>query len=145
MQRVQVGNNVDSWCTRCKLMLAHTVEAMVGAKITRVHCNTCGAQHAYRSHQPGERAAKGGKGTRAERVARGAGNADARSPKLGYEALMQGRDVATARRYASAERFAPADLIRHATFGVGLVTKIKEGNKIEVLFPDGPRVLVHGR
>ena len=40
---VRVGSNVDSWCGKCKLMLAHTVEAMVGAQPKRVNCNTCGA------------------------------------------------------------------------------------------------------
>ncbi len=142
MQRVQVGNDVDGWCTRCKLMLAHTVEAMVGAKITRVHCNTCGAQHAYRGRPPGERPAAGEK--RSPSRSRAAGGAQASTPAA-YEALIRGRDTATARRYAAAERFAPPDLVMHATFGLGLVTKVKEGNKIEVLFPDGPRVLVHAR
>jgi len=144
MQRVQVGNNVDSWCTRCKLMLAHTVEAMVGQKITRVHCNTCAAQHAYRGRPPGERPAAGEKRSQSGRAARAATGVEARTPAA-YETLIRGRDTATARRYAAAERFAPPDLVMHATFGLGLVTKVKEGNKIEVLFPDGPRVLVHAR
>ena len=25
----QVGKNVDSWCTRCKLVLAHTIETVL--------------------------------------------------------------------------------------------------------------------
>ena len=43
----KVGDNIDGWCTRCKLVLTHTIEAVVGGKITRVHCNTCRGQHAY--------------------------------------------------------------------------------------------------
>jgi len=144
MPHVQVGNDVDSWCTRCKLVLAHTVEAMVGEKITRVHCNTCGAQHAYRRHPPGERAAASDRRPQSGRASRAAGGAGAGSA-ASYEALVRGRDAATARRYTAAERFAPTDLVRHSTFGLGLVIKVKEGNKIEVLFPDGPKVLVHGR
>ena len=34
------GDDVDSWCGVCKLMLAHTIEAMVGDTPARVHCNT---------------------------------------------------------------------------------------------------------
>ena len=57
MAKPVVGKDVDSWCTRCKLILAHTVEAMVGPKVTRVHCNTCGSQHAFRPTAPGKTAA----------------------------------------------------------------------------------------
>ena len=50
--KTKTGSTVDSWCTKCKLVLAHTVEAMVEGKITRVHCNTCRGQHAYRPDAP---------------------------------------------------------------------------------------------
>src|SRR5262245_58672499 len=42
----KVGDYVDGWCTRCKLVLRHTIEAIAGGKISRVHCNTCQGQHA---------------------------------------------------------------------------------------------------
>ena len=134
-----VGKDVDSWCTRCKLVLAHTVEAVVSGRITRVHCNTCGGQHAYRATAPGT-----GTGSRSR-----AGRADSvRSPSKptrDYASLMRGRDPATARAYTAAERFKDGELIRHATFGVGLVTALKDVNKIEVLFTDGSKVLIHRR
>ena len=47
------GGNVDSWCGKCKLILAHTIEALVGDKPARVHCNTCKAQHSYKPYEPG--------------------------------------------------------------------------------------------
>ncbi|MBI4516339.1 MAG: hypothetical protein HY699_11055 [Deltaproteobacteria bacterium] len=137
MKPVSVGKDVDSWCTRCKLMLAHTVEAMIAGKITRVHCNTCGAQHAFRPHPPGESAA----GARSRRSPKPA--ASPRTPD--YQSLLRGRDQAAAQRYAAGERFAKGDVIRHSSFGLGVVVATKDGNKIEVLFPDGPKVLVHGR
>jgi hypothetical protein len=141
METPQVGTDVDGWCTRCKLILAHTIEATVGTKITRVHCNTCGSQHAYRSRPPGQRPQADG----APRGSRRAPRTTESATVQGYEALMRGRNAATARPYAAAERFVPAELISHPAFGVGLVTKVKEGNKIEVAFKDGPKVLVHAR
>ncbi len=45
--------------------------------------------------------------------------------------------------YRPTERFADGALLAHAKFGVGVVTRI-EGTKCEVLFRDGPRLLVHG-
>ena len=45
----KVGGEVDAFCTRCRLTLAHTILAMVGTKLARVRCNTCNGDHAYRS------------------------------------------------------------------------------------------------
>ena len=143
METPSIGANVDSWCTRCKLMLAHTIEAKVGSKITRVHCNTCGAQHAFRRNPPGEGAAAGrAGGRRSQSSGRGsprhAGSQD-------YESLLRGRTASAARPFVASERFKVADLISHPTFGLGVVTADKEGNKIDVLFADGPRTLAHAR
>jgi hypothetical protein len=131
--RAVVGSNVDSWCTRCKLILAHTIEAVVAGRITRVHCNTCGGQHAYRPQEPGK-----GDATKAARPSRRAAPAE---PDLAT--LLRGRDVGSARAYSATERFAEGDLIKHVTFGVGLVIARKDINKIEVRFSDAARVLVH--
>jgi hypothetical protein len=117
------------------MILAHTIEAVVGGRITRVHCNTCGGQHAYRAKPPGT------SGTRTAR-ARSAGPA---KPERDYAALLRSRDPNTARPYASTDRFKDGELIRHATFGIGLVTSLKDANKIEVLFPDGSKTLIHRR
>jgi hypothetical protein len=138
MTKPVVGKDVDSWCTRCKLILAHTVEAMVGTKITRVHCNTCGSQHAFRPAPP--KTGTGGAKTAASK----AREAKA-SPEKQFEALLRGKDPSKARVYAPSERFAATELIRHPTFGLGFVLTVKESNKIEVAFADGPKVLAHGR
>ncbi len=136
-----VGHDVDSWCTRCKLILAHTVEAMIGGKITRVHCNTCRSQHAYRPRPPGEPAAP----SRADRpaVSRSARPTAAAARASEYATLLSGRDTSSARAYATADRFAPKELIVHPIFGLGIVMILKDRTKIDVLFQDGLKTLVH--
>jgi hypothetical protein len=119
------------------MVLAHTVEAIVSGRITRVHCNTCGGQHAYRASAPG-------KGGAAARKPRADGNRAAK-PVRDYASLLRGRDPASARAYALTERFADGDLIRHPTFGLGVVVGLKDSNKIEVLFSDGGKTLIHRR
>jgi hypothetical protein len=138
--KVKTGSTVDSWCTKCKLVLAHTVEAMVENKITRVHCNTCRGQHAYRATAPGS--AKTG-ATGAKRSAKKA--VDAAPKRSEYEMLLRGRTADKARAYALSERFAPGELINHSSFGLGVVTGERDSVKIDVVFPDGPKVLLHGR
>src|SRR5512147_1411968 len=44
----RVGGEVDAFCSKCQLLLAHTVIAMVGAVPVKVECNTCRAVHKFR-------------------------------------------------------------------------------------------------
>jgi len=122
------------------MMLAHTIEAVVDGRITRVHCNTCGGRHAYRPNAPGT---GGGSRTRM-RSTRGASTRTVPA-EVRYADLLRGRDSNGARAYSSTERFAVDELIRHPSFGLGVVTALKDVNKIEVLFADGAKVLIHRR
>src|SRR5512143_1569087 len=94
--KLKAGSTVDGWCTKCKLVLAHTIEAMVDGKITRVHCNTCRGQHAYRADAPGSSA----KPAAAGRKSAPRKTADAAPKRSEYETLLRGRTAAAARTYA---------------------------------------------
>ena len=135
-----VAKNVDSWCTKCKMMLAHTIEAVVDGRITRVHCNTCGGQHTYRASAPGTT------GTRTTQTRAARTTPTRKAPAaVPYDDLLRGRDASAARAYSPAERFVPKELIRHASFGLGVVTALKDANKIEILFAEGSKTLIHRR
>lgn len=128
----RVGGEVDAFCTRCKLTLAHTILAMVGSQIARVRCNTCGGDHTFRS-APGARAP----------------SASPRAPRpekqvIGFEARLAGKDLAAARRYSPKETFALDEVVNHPTFGLGIVTAVR-GDKVDIAFKADVRTLVHGR
>jgi hypothetical protein len=125
-------------------MLAHTVEAMVDSKITRVHCNTCRGQHAYRAAAPAPRAAAGANPAKGAKSA-ARKTADKVPKRSEYETLLRGRTGATARTYAMTERFAPGELLKHPSFGLGVVTGERDSIKIDVHFADGPKVMMHRR
>ena len=129
--RMKPGGNVDSWCGKCKMVLAHTIEAMVGEKPARVHCNTCKSPHTYKPHAPGEA------GT--------APRAPAKPRSTRYQTLLKGKDMAEAKTYSSKDRYSPGDVMQHPSFGFGVATAVKDVTKVEVLFETGPKVLVHGR
>lgn len=142
----RTGGNVDAWCGKCNLLLAHTIEAMVGTTIKRVHCNTCMSQHMFRDHAPGE----GGGAARSSRerstpARAGRSSAAGVTRASDYENYLKGRDLSAARRYAPRETFAVGEVLEHPKFGLGVATALKDGGKFEALFADGPRVLVHGR
>src|SRR5215510_255996 len=134
------GGDIDSWCGKCKMMLAHTIEAMVGDKVVRVHCNTCKSQHSYKANPPGEslRPAR-------EAVTVGGTPRQPRMRTSRYQSLLKDKNVELAKVYSPKDRYELGDVLEHATFGRGIATAIKEGDKLEVLFESGSKTLVHGR
>ena len=125
-------------------MLTHTIETIGGTQPTRVHCNTCASQHAYKPYLPGE-------SPRLVKARERAEENGPRAPQPGkarashYDELMKGRIVDEAKAYTPKVKFDPGDVVNHPTFGVGIATALKDSTKIEVLFVDGPKVLIHGR
>ena len=129
------GDNVDGWCGKCKMILAHTIEAMEGDKPARVHCNTCRAQHNYRRNAPATSAAAASSDkprTTKPRASR-------------HQTLLKGKDMTQAKRYSQTDSYAPGDVVDHPSFGVGVAIALRDTTKIEVLFTNGSKVLVHGR
>src|SRR5688572_8378341 len=139
----KAGDEVDSKCTKCKMVLAHTIVAMVGDQIARVKCNTCNGEHAYRPPPSASEATA--KRRRAERKASVTDKVSAITTPADYEILAEGRDTSGASNYSMKMTLAADDIIKHPKFGVGFVVDLKEGNKAHVAFPEGGRILVFGR
>ena len=129
----RVGGEVDAPCTRCKLDLAHTILAMVGQRIVRVRCNTCQSDHAYRHPQGRTTPAAGRTRTPASERA-----------VLGFEEQLARMDVAAARDYRPADTYAVDQVVRHPTFGLGIVRSVRI-DKMEVAFKAAVRTLVQAR
>jgi hypothetical protein len=152
---LRAGGEVDSWCTKCKLILNHRVIAMVGGTPVRVECSTCNSHHNYRARTPGEKAPAAGTATRATssssagpRSTRVSSATKAQQAALdrerSWEKAIAGKAVSDFRNYRVDEIFAEGDLIRHKKFGDGVVTRILDQKKVEILFKDEPRTLAQG-
>jgi hypothetical protein len=156
---LKAGGEVDSWCTKCKLVLNHRIIAMVGPIPARVECSTCNSHHNFRAKAPGDKAAAasagasaGGSGRAAS--ASSAGPRSTRGPTKAQQVVMDrertweksvnGRAVSEFRPYRVSEIFDEGDLVRHSKFGDGIVTRLLEGKKVEILFKDDARTLAHG-
>jgi hypothetical protein len=118
----KVGGEVDAFCSKCQLLLAHTVIAMVGAVPVKVECNTCRNVHRFR----GPAAAAKSPAARKTRS----------SPAESFDELMAAQ---------TSDLFAAGDVLDHATFGRGLVSGLKDPGKVEVTFRTGVKTLVHGK
>jgi hypothetical protein len=133
MPTYRVAGEVDAFCTRCKLNLAHTIVAMVASKIARVRCNTCGGEHAFRTEDSSRRSAV----------------ASAQRP-TGQRTVLSFADRLAASNPAEATPYNPKlaytldQLISHPTFGLGIVTALRE-DKMDVAFKAIEKTLIQRR
>src|SRR5512136_904561 len=110
---LKVGGEVDAFCTRCELVLAHTIHALLAGRPVKVECNTCHTVHRYRS-PPGRQAGR-------TAASHGAGPARERPAVAGFDELLAARNVAAAQPYSPRKRFALNDVVDHGVFGRGFV------------------------
>src|SRR5580704_6562545 len=45
----RLGDEIDDYCPRCKLLLNHAVASMMGATVVKVVCQTCHSEHPYKN------------------------------------------------------------------------------------------------
>lgn len=131
-RKYQVGEEITSVCTKCKLPLDHTIAAMVGERVAKVQCKTCGGLHRYinpatAGETPARRAAKQ---TKMEQA---------------WEQLIQSSSSKKKQPYTFAGSFKQNDLIDHAQFGLGVVTQRLSWDKIQVTFKEGEKILLSKR
>ena len=139
-----VGKNIDAFCTRCGLTLAHIVLYEVGGAVQGVKCKTCGAEHRYRGPKPGRQrdiAAEHRGAREAPRAPRPVRPADAR--------LWEQRNAAAAPDavvwdFHLTERYEKGDVISHLQFGRGFVETVTS-DSMEVLFREGRKTLAMNR
>lgn len=123
-----VGDIIDARCTKCLKVTNHVVVAMVGDKPANVQCNTCSGVHRYR------RLDAIGKSTKRT----------GDSPAVKQEEWAQLRTAMSnenAKDYAMDREYRVGTVIRHPSFGLGLVERVVGNRKMEVLFEDGKKLM----
>lgn len=145
-RKLSAGDIIEARCTKCREVLNHRIVAMVEDKVVRVECNTCNGTHNYYP-PPAEKAAK------APRVASTAKprstSATPRVPKKDpveaereeWASLNPTFNLDKAQPYDMTARFQVKNLIKHPTFGIGIVKAVIVPNKMQVLFQDGIKLL----
>jgi hypothetical protein len=136
-----VGGEVDGFCTKCRMILAHTVLAMVGERVARVKCNTCGGEHAYKASEP---SATSVRASRPKTTTPKIAGARTRAQEVSFDEELAKKDAANAKPYVSAQKFAVGDLVNHPSFGLGIVAASRS-DKIDVTFRSFVKTLLHGR
>lgn len=166
-KKPKTGGEIDAYCTKCRLDLTHRIIAMVGEVVKKVECKTCNSHHLYRRPKTERDAAHARMAKRAEDrkapsgtsgtsgAAAPTGNSkSARAERAdraeralvsSWEHAIAGQPTTAFKAYRISVSFGVGDLVRHSKFGDGIVQKVLDPSKVEILFKDGPRTMAQGQ
>jgi hypothetical protein len=139
MKKIAAGSDVEAYCTKCKLVLAHTVVSMQGLKPRRVKCNTCNGEHNYRAEKPQAKAVA----KKTEKAPKA--KSPAKRTRQSWTDVMQEATSKPHKTYSMSGSFGEGDWIEHSVFGLGCVQVFTPPNKITVRFADSTRLLICNR
>lgn len=134
-----VAKEALAYCTSCKMDLNHVVVAMKGDRIAKVQCFTCKKEHTYKAPK-GVTTPPVKKSRKKAAAAEDAGN----PIEAEWEKLMAAHREAPFKPYNMKGNFTLGDKLSHPTFGEGIVGKLIYPNKLEVIFRNDVKVLIHG-
>jgi hypothetical protein len=137
---LKVGGEVDGFCTRCEMTLAHTIIAMVDGRPVKVECNTCHGVHRFRGDLPGAASSR-----KPAPAAAGARRVRERPVTQSFEEALREKNLAMAQRYSPRTSYQLDQVIEHPTFGLGWVSAVRDATKVEVTFRTDVKILVHGK
>ncbi len=127
---IDLGQDVDAWCSRCGTTCSHTVVTRKEGIIKQVLCNGCGDEHSYRPTD--DRPVKTTKKQKPVQT-------------VNWATFATKVDQTTVRAYNIKESYQDGDSVTHPSFGLGLVINVKSANKMEVLFESGVKRLIFNR
>ena len=132
LEKQMAGENVASYCTKCKLSLDHAIVAMDGEAIAKVKCKTCGSTHKYRNPDDVGKT----RSTRSKQA-----NAVLAATALWETCIAEARGKE--KTYTMIAKYRVGDIVVHDKFGKGVVRKLYM-NKCDVLFQDKERLMASG-
>jgi hypothetical protein len=140
MSQLGVGKEVLSHCNKCKLALAHIIVTMKSeTSIGKVQCKTCNGTHAYKDPS----GVKAKKTKSASRVGKKMTKKEESIADMWME--LMAKATAKSQAYSIRAKFAAGDLIDHPKFGPGIVDKLIDADKVQVIFRHEIKTLVHNK
>jgi uncharacterized membrane protein len=142
-----IGENIDAYCLKCKLVLAHVIMFKVGNAVSKVKCNTCGAEHKYRPEKPVAKTKKttvSRPPTLKEGIARRAAAAKVEANNAPMQWDLRNRSMdrsAAVKDYSIHSQYRAKDVVNHHVFGLGFVERIVSDKSMDVLFSDAVKLM----
>lgn len=159
MNQIEVGREIEAYCTKCKTDTIHNITTVEDAKITKVMCQLCFGYHKYK--EPASATAKNtnvsatAKKTAAKKST--AGSLKVAAPKKRtvkrvrkttkaarkpWDVQIEEIDQSSVIDYNLSENYENGGLLKHKKFGLGVIQDVMAENKMAVLFEEGLKTLV---
>lgn len=138
MSEVKIGQEIESFCGKCKSDTIHVITSIEQEKMNKLMCKTCNAYHKYRKP-------KGAKTNTAETTAsktKPKKTTKRHTRRDKWTRLLEEMNSESAIDYKMDINYELATAINHKIFGVGVVKNVIDSRKIAVLFHDGEKLLV---
>jgi len=130
VEKSAAGQNIDSYCGKCKTGREHTIMTMAGEAIAKVRCKMCGSMHKFMSPLDAQKVRK-------PRVKKAVDNA-ATAELVWAAGLSEAKGKE--RDYSMTVKYRIGDIVNHQTFGKGVVLKLY-AHKCDMLFKDRERLM----
>ncbi len=138
-----VAKSVYTDCKKCGSERYHTVLAHTSSTSAKVECETCHSKKTFKISTAKRLAMNGGVAPKRAPSARSA-SARAAAHETEYQKLLQDTLTAETVTYNMKLKFAANQRVQHPKFGLGIV-KMTTPEKVDVIFQDEVRSLVHNR
>lgn len=152
MNRHEIGNEVEAYCTKCKLDTVHIITAADERVISRVMCQTCKSYHKYKpptAEQTLEPSVKIKKSkTPKEKKPVEVKESKSKTAKTTtrkmrtFELILEDSPKSDRIAYELAGNYTKGTVLEHKVFGTGVVKSVISDTKIQVQFREGMKILV---
>jgi hypothetical protein len=144
------GNAIEGYCASCKADTVQTVLVVEGLQVRSARCEKCGGEGPLRTSRARTKAGLREVAAKRHSVApprapKRRSRKDQADPAQLFRRLIEGKELGLAAAYDFHAPLELGQVIRHPTFGLGVVTSINEDSKAGVTFEDGVRTIVHNR
>lgn len=136
-----VGKSFYTECKKCGTDRYFTVLALPTPTSAKIKCEVCGAQKTWKASTPKKATAPRGAALKARANAEAA-RATAHAAE--YESLSNSHSKTEESPYNMKTQFKKDAKLKHPKFGLGFIRSVQP-DKIEVVFQDEVRTLVHNR
>ncbi len=137
MSEIAVGKEVLSQCSKCKLALAHLIVSMKNdSAIGKVKCKTCQTIHVYKDPSKSK-----SKQLRTKKIS-------SKKPEQSISDIWMAavnKSQTKSQPYSMTVNFTVGDILDHPQFGPGVVDRLIDSNKIEVIFRHQIKTLMHNK
>jgi len=136
-----VAKRIPTDCKKCGGEKYHIVLAHKTATSAQVQCEVCGSKKTFKLAKPAKKVPFGTP-VKKPRATTAAARKNAHEAE--FNTLMEAQGDSDVVKYNMKTKFATNQKLEHPKFGVGII-RMSLDEKIEVVFPDEVRLLVHNR